>query len=88
MTEQHGTVAGSERHKRRGEPLCEPCRIARNEYMRQFRRGRGRVEYMTYSRARTRALWRLVGAHREEFARYLTDERGQARSEVEREQAS
>lgn len=32
---RHGTSAGAYAHKRHGVPICEPCRIARNEDRRQ-----------------------------------------------------
>lgn len=35
-----GTNAAANRHQRAGEPLCEPCRIAKRQYNRDWERGR------------------------------------------------
>lgn len=34
---EHGTVAGAAAHIKRGEPLCDPCRDAKNAYQREQR---------------------------------------------------
>lgn len=36
-----GTYSGFQAHKRRGELPCDPCRLARNEYVKWYRRNRG-----------------------------------------------
>lgn len=38
-----GTRAGYDRHKRRGEPACDPCREACREYTRAYRAKNGRA---------------------------------------------
>lgn len=35
-TQPCGTVAAAKRHRRRGEPLCGPCRQALAEYQREM----------------------------------------------------
>lgn len=34
----HGTRAGAQAHRRRGVPLCDPCREAEREYARKYQR--------------------------------------------------
>jgi hypothetical protein len=42
-----GTIAAAKRHFAHGEPVCEPCRRAVNEYDTQNRRARGIPERLT-----------------------------------------
>lgn len=41
-TQPHGTLAAARRHERAGEPLCEPCRAARNAAARRYYESRKR----------------------------------------------
>jgi hypothetical protein len=34
----HGTIAGHSRHRKLGESPCEECRLAYNEYKREWRK--------------------------------------------------
>lgn len=36
-----GTYAGVHRHRRRGEPKCDACKVAKREYSRSMRRAKG-----------------------------------------------
>lgn len=71
-----GTYAAYCRHYKRGEPVDDPCREARNEYVAELRR----TNHNTVQRARRtrrmreRALSRLQDAHPEEFRRLLAEE--------------
>lgn len=38
-----GTYAGANAHKRRDENLCDPCRVAAADYVRDWRRRSGRT---------------------------------------------
>ncbi len=42
---EHGTRAGYERHKRRGEYSCEACRTANTKYAKAYRQGSGKDSY-------------------------------------------
>jgi hypothetical protein len=45
VTEPCGTVSAYKRHQRRGEPVCDPCRTAWNDYTRELRRTKtGKVQ--------------------------------------------
>lgn len=35
---EHGTYAGAVAHQKDGTPICAPCRLAMNTYMRDYRR--------------------------------------------------
>lgn len=71
-----GTYGASQRHRRRGEPMCEPCRAAYNAYMKQFR-GRS-TDWRIREAARKRALWQLADLHREEFGQLYAAEAARA----------
>ena len=57
---EHGTRAMATLHRRRGEPVCEACRLADVEYMRQYRQ--------TYKERRAAAK-RIVQLPKELFVR-------------------
>ena len=71
-----GTYAGVQAHIRRREPLCEPCREARNQYRRDHyrRTGSDRRQAAAYL---TAERW-LREAHREEFDRLYDKAREEA----------
>lgn len=72
-----GTYSGYQKHKRRGEPACEPCTIANREYHREYRdRPHARAEARRVNSARQRALWRLADLHREDYLRLCDEELG------------
>lgn len=58
-----GTNAAAERHRRNGEPLCEPCRLARNAAAADWERESGT------GRARQRAMTALKDRHLDPFER-------------------
>jgi len=71
-----GTYGGYQRHKKQGDTPCGPCRIANRDYQRSRRdsdpeiRARGRRD----TRTRSRALYRLLAAHPDEFHRFWLEE--------------
>ncbi len=67
---EHGTKAAFERHKRRGEEPCDPCRIANSEYSRNYRTGKGKVVQQRCAgvqNCRNRALRKLATLHATQF---------------------
>lgn len=71
-----GTHGAYSRHYKRGEPIDEACRVARNEYvaaLRQKNRDINRRSKRT-AKIRARALTRLEHAHPDEFRRLLAEE--------------
>lgn len=75
---RHGTYAGSLKHRHDGSPICDPCRVARNEYMREHRKVNAN---QAVSRdARSRALSRLAQTHRDEYVALYAQELAKARA--------
>lgn len=75
--DEHGTYAGAQRHKRRGEECCDLCRKAYAAYMRRYRKDNpaNYASERKVQNARGRALARLARAHADEFARLYDEER-------------
>ena len=71
--ERHGTYAGALAHRAQDVPMCEPCRVARNAYM-KARRKSGKVSYPDRAKARARALTRLSHLHADDFRRLYAEE--------------
>lgn len=44
VTSPHGTASAYRRHRRAGEPPCEPCRLAENARQRELRARRKAAE--------------------------------------------
>ena len=59
---EHGTRGGYNKHLRRGETPCDPCRAAAAA-QRRARRAEGKERDQKYARARSRALTRLGQIH-------------------------
>jgi hypothetical protein len=70
-----GTHAGYIRHVKAGETACEECRAANTLYMRLWRARTGNNSQHLYTRARERAVRRLIAAHREEYRAAYREER-------------
>lgn len=72
----HGTTAGWNRHNRDHIPMCDPCRKAHADYMRDYRRNntQAREKNNRLTRAQTRALWRLKDLHPDEFQALVAEE--------------
>lgn len=71
-----GTYAGYQRHGRRGETPCTPCREARAQWQREYRKtATGRIATNGTSKAQTAARERLIAAHRVEYEAYYREER-------------
>lgn len=62
----HGTHAAYERHRRRGERPCEPCRLSHLARANEYQRRTGR------NNARQRAMLALARRHRDTFAALRT----------------
>lgn len=62
---RHGSYRGSRAHQRDGEEPCDPCREARNTYIREHRAGNpdSYEREKRMARARGRAAWRLTRMH-------------------------
>lgn len=70
-----GTYAGYLRHTRAGEVACDECRAANTLYMRLWRARTGNRSQHLYSRARERAVRRLIRAHHDEYRDLYAEER-------------
>ena len=72
-----GTPAAYQRHIRRGEKPCEPCREAWRAYIASQRSGNEhmRAEGRKNTRAHHRAKQRLADAHRAEYEALLLEEK-------------
>jgi hypothetical protein len=70
-----GTYAGYLRHTRAKETPCEECRAANTLYMRLWRSRTGNRSQHLYSRARERAVRRLIAEHGEEYRALYREER-------------
>lgn len=76
LRDKCGTNAGYNAHKYYGEPPCDPCIQAGNEYMQEWRKAnpdKAAVEDAK-TKARGRALWRLKDMHPTEFDLLYADE--------------
>ena len=70
-----GTDAGAQAHRRRDEDLCEPCKAAAAERLREYRSDPAVKEATNHRNAAThRALWRLSREHLERFRELLAEE--------------
>jgi hypothetical protein len=77
VDERCGTYSGANRHKRRKETLCGPCRQAHAAYMAEFRARSGpslQTQERRLVRARSRAAWRLVDRYRDEWRQLVVEE--------------
>ena len=75
-----GTYAGYQRHKKRGEPVDDECRLARNAYMAAYRASSARVREADrgYSYTHYWATKHLISRHLAEFHELLAIERRKA----------
>ena len=75
-TTRHGSYAGYQRHKKRGEPACDECRKANAAWQRQYRTTAwGKQGVRRESEVREAALRRLIAAYRGTFDALLREER-------------
>jgi hypothetical protein len=76
MSDQCGTTAGYQVHRKNGEDACEPCRVAKTGYQRDRRASLREVREREKKRAAARrmAYARLVHLHREDFDRLFDEE--------------
>lgn len=72
--ELHGTIAGYQAHRRRGEEACDECKRAHREYMRRYRDGE--IEPREISRAEKQ---RQALAHGEDRAQSVAEKRNGTR---------
>jgi len=75
---RHGTLAGYDVHRTRGQVVCPDCRAYRARYDVAYRERRRRWELV-----RRRAVAALVSRHAAEFERLLRDERERLARETE-----
>ena len=68
-----GTYGGAQRHKRAGEPLCEPCRLAYRDYMRDYRSKTGPGRDRWWNKTRSAALERLAAEYPGRFNELLAE---------------
>jgi hypothetical protein len=75
--ESCGSYSGYQRHRRRGQQPCEPCREASRVYMAGLRARRPdlRKREASESKARSRALWRLAHEHPARFLELVEEEK-------------
>lgn len=71
-----GTYYGSLIHVRNGDPVCDPCREARNRHTREYRRNNPEHYENTkmMERASRRAKTRLSRMYSEVYTRILDEE--------------
>ena len=71
--ERCGTYAGWNFHRRQGTPICDGCRKAHTDYLREYRRGNPerRARDGVYNRARGKALTQLAARHPADYLRLL-----------------
>lgn len=77
----HGTYAGAQWHYRTGTPMCSKCKLARNEYMKQWRttktgKRRSRIE----QQVQHGAIAELIGRHGDEYRELLDQWRAAVQS--------
>jgi len=72
----HGSHAGYQRHKRRGEPACDECLKANATWARQYRTTTwGKRGVLRDSEVRNTAIRRLILANPATFDALLREER-------------
>ena len=71
--EEHGTPAGYQAHKRRGDQTCEACRRAHRQYMQAWRQENPdrEAQQRAAGRLRNRALAILGQRHAAELAQII-----------------
>lgn len=69
-----GTNGGYQRHLKRGEEPCEPCRVAKADWQRRYRSRTDQTEARLVQAARHRAHARLSAIHSGEFEALLIEE--------------
>jgi hypothetical protein len=73
----HGTRSGYYAHRRMGDPPCNDCREAINEYIREYRSRTGLSRNRAGEKMRRRALAALRERHREEYEDILDELRAE-----------
>lgn len=81
---EHGTYKGYVKCRNRPQGACDECRIARNEYMRDFRKKNPDVyvRNLETSYIREKALRILGQRHEEELATIIRNLRDQKRRKL------
>lgn len=74
MSYRHGTYAGYQQHRKRGEDACTPCLNALADYTRARRARLGTADDKLRNTAYRTASARLREAHRAEFDAYCYEE--------------
>ena len=80
-----GTYQAFQAHQRRGEPIDDACRQARNAYVAALRRGdpARRARQARAAKTRYRAMAALAEHHPEEYEQLYEDEARKLRQEGE-----
>lgn len=86
---RHGTYAGHQAHRARGEQTCQECLLASANYMAKYREAHPeiRVNQRRVTKVRNRALSRLSREFPERYAELLEEERRIERAEWEQSQS-
>ena len=76
MSAECGTYNGWNRHNRRQEKPCDPCRLAKNEYARAYRASNPayNADELARKAARERAARRLAALYPTLFSALYTEE--------------
>ena len=69
----HGTRSGYYAHRRMGDPPCDACREAINEYVREYRAKNGLARNRAGEKIRRKALAALRDRHRDEYEDLLDE---------------
>jgi hypothetical protein len=79
----HGTYAGWQKHRKRGETPCTACRDAAAQYMRDHRAANvgARRKDRWWNNTRNRALGRLAAEYPARFSEILTEIRAETVNE-------
>jgi len=73
----HGTRSGYYAHRRMGNPPCDDCREAINEYVREYRAKNGLARNRAGEKIRRKALAALRDRHRDEYEDLLEEFRAE-----------
>ena len=73
----HGTRGGYYAHRRMGDPPCDECREAINDYVREYRAKNGMARNRAGEKIRRRALAVLRDRHRGEYEDLLDELRAE-----------
>lgn len=79
----HGTRSGYYAHRRLGQTPCDDCRVAINEYVREYREKNGLARNRVGEKIRRKALATLRDRHREEYEELVEEFRAEEQDRQE-----